>query len=46
MQLRQDAQPGRSRNRICSAERRYVTASGDNVGSAAAERVDGGHGFP
>jgi len=38
--------PGvRSQNRICSAERRYVTASGDNVRSAGAERVDGGHGF-
>ena len=35
----------RSQNRIYSAERRYVTASGDNAGSPAAERVDGERGF-
>jgi len=38
--------PLRSQNRISSAERRYVTASADNIGFAAAEQVDGGHGFP
>ena len=32
----------RSQNRNFRAERRYVTASGDNVGSAGAERADGG----